>query len=175
MQATVYWIEGPWRGKLAILPRPRGGDWLMDEVRAWKEAGIDLVVSLITQEEITELDLAQESALCKSQNIEFKAFSIPDRGLPSSRGAFFTLLGQLGRVLTEGKNVAVHCRQGIGRSALVVASLLICSGEGAKAALERVRTARGCTVPETMEQQKWIEEFERRLPTRINTPTGDRA
>ncbi len=31
MLAEVYWIKGlPWH--LAILPRPRGGEWLGDEI-----------------------------------------------------------------------------------------------------------------------------------------------
>ena len=45
---TRYQIEGPWRGQLAIVPRPRGEDWLRDEARAWKDEGFDVVVSLLT-------------------------------------------------------------------------------------------------------------------------------
>ena len=36
----LYWISGPWAGKLAIAARPRGGDWLEDEIRDWKNGGI---------------------------------------------------------------------------------------------------------------------------------------
>jgi hypothetical protein len=32
MRAQLYWIEGPWAGHFAIVPRPRGGDWLEDEI-----------------------------------------------------------------------------------------------------------------------------------------------
>jgi hypothetical protein len=31
---TLYWIEGPWTGRLAISARPRGWDWLQDDVAA---------------------------------------------------------------------------------------------------------------------------------------------
>jgi hypothetical protein len=34
MRAELYWIEGPWPSQLAILPRPRGGEWLEDEIRS---------------------------------------------------------------------------------------------------------------------------------------------
>ena len=42
MGAKVFWIAGSWRGRLGIVPRPRGADWLDDETRAWREAGIEL-------------------------------------------------------------------------------------------------------------------------------------
>ena len=31
MWTSLYWIDGPWKGKLALSGRPRGGDWLKDE------------------------------------------------------------------------------------------------------------------------------------------------
>ena len=54
----IYQIQGPWRGRLAIVPRPRGGEWLDDDVRALKEQGFDLVVSLLTPDEAIDLGLA---------------------------------------------------------------------------------------------------------------------
>src|ERR671919_1670502 len=62
MQATVFWIAAPWRGRLGILPRPRGGDWLGDEIAAWRAAGIDTVVSLLEAEEEAQLVLEGEAA-----------------------------------------------------------------------------------------------------------------
>src|SRR3954470_4439263 len=74
MRTELYWIEGPWRGRLAIMPRPRGGDWLEDEVQSWRRAGIDMIVSLLTREEQLELCLPQEAALCQANGIEFVSF-----------------------------------------------------------------------------------------------------
>jgi protein-tyrosine phosphatase len=172
MRATPYWIEGPWGGRLAILPRPRGGDWLEEEVRSWAEAGIEVVASLLTEEEISELDLSQESAVCKSQAIEFVTLAIPDRGVPASLKVFRDLLEQLGRALANGKSVAIHCRQGIGRSGLIAAGVLILSGVEAGQALERISDARGCPVPETNEQRKWIEQFGRQAPKAATKDRG---
>ncbi len=31
---TLYWVRGPWPGKLALAARPRGGEWLDDEIAA---------------------------------------------------------------------------------------------------------------------------------------------
>jgi hypothetical protein len=55
MKSEVYWIESPWPGKQAIIPRPRGGDWLEDELRSLREAGLDIIVSLLEPHEETEL------------------------------------------------------------------------------------------------------------------------
>jgi protein-tyrosine phosphatase len=175
MRATPYWIEGPWAGRLAILPRPRGGDWLEEEVRSWAKAGIEVVVSLLMEEEISDLDLTQEPAVCKSQGIEFLTLAIPDRSVPASALAFRNLLEQLEKALANGKSVAIHCRQGIGRSGLITAGVLILSGVEPGLALERISAARGCPVPETNEQRNWLEQFARQSPVRPKAASKDRA
>lgn len=108
MPENLYWIEGPWPGRLALLTRPRGGEWLADDVRVWRRTGLDVIVSFLTTGENAELDLS---------------------------------------------------REGIGRSALLAASLLVHSGVGAEKAFERIEKARGCPVPDTAEQRHWVEQF----------------
>jgi protein-tyrosine phosphatase len=156
MKAAPFWIEGPWRGRLAILPRPRGGDWLEDEARAWRVEGIDAVVSTLTSDEIAELDLAEEAELCQASGVEFIAFPVEDRGLPSSSTAAAELARRLEERLAKGKNVAIHCRQGVGRSALIAACVLVAAGVEAETAWAKVRAARGCPVPDTAEQRAWV-------------------
>src|SRR5215472_3508891 len=58
MKPDLFWIPGPWRGRLAVATRPRGGDWLEDELRSWREAGVDLSVSLLEPDEAAQLDLS---------------------------------------------------------------------------------------------------------------------
>ena len=156
---AAYWIAGPWPGHLAIVPRPRGGDWLEEEVRSWQEAGLEVVVSLLTPDENTELELHQEELLCRARGIQFYAYPIQDRGVPTSRKATTDLVQNLEEALEEGKSVAVHCRQGIGRSSLITALLLVSAGIGPEAALAQISQARGCVVPDTLEQSNWIKSF----------------
>ena len=156
MRTTLYWIEGPWTGHIAISPRPRGADWLEDEVRAWRQAGIDVVVSLLTPEEVAELDLSKEEAWCQAHGIAFSSFPIADRGVPISRRGSVELVRKLEKALTTGKRIAVHCRQGIGRSSVMAACLLIVSGEEPETAIQHISAARGCPVPETAEQWEWV-------------------
>jgi hypothetical protein len=76
----LFWIPGPWRGRLAIAARPRGGDWL-DETKSWRQAGLDVVVSLLETEEADQLGLALEGELAISSGLRFISFPIPDRGV----------------------------------------------------------------------------------------------
>lgn len=80
MRTKVFWVAGPWQGRLGILTRPRGGDWLRDETQAWREAGINVVVSLLEPEEEAQLVLTDESAAAATSGVEFRPFPIPDRG-----------------------------------------------------------------------------------------------
>jgi len=156
MNPDLFWIPGPWRGKLAVATRPRGGDWLEDEANGWRLAGLDLVVSLLENEEATQLELVREGDVAKSKGIQFISFPIPDRGVPASTPAALSLLRKIVDALEEGKNVAVHCRQGIGRAGSIAAGVLVTFGMGVEKAIEVVSTARGQTVPETPAQLEWI-------------------
>lgn len=156
MRATIYWIETAGPGQLAIVPRPRGGDWLEDEVRAWRQAGLEVIVSLLVADEMSDLDLEREAELSRAAGLTFISFPIADRSVPPSRSTALSLLRELLGLLSGGKNVGIHCRQGIGRAALLATSLLVLSGVTPEAALQRVSHARGCAVPETAEQRAWV-------------------
>ena len=164
MNPDLYWMPGPWRGRLAIATRPRGGDWLEDEVAGWHRAGLDVVVSLLEDEEASQLQLAHEGEVAESKGIDFISFPIPDRGVPASMQAVLSLLRKIVGALEEGKSVAVHCRQGIGRSGLIAAGALMSSGMGSEKAIEVVSTTRGITVPETPTQVEWLHHLPSERP-----------
>ena len=163
IKPDVYWINGPWPGRLAILARPRGADWLEDEVEAWKEIGIDTVVSLLTQSEAVELSLTKESDLVRRRGLTFINFPIADYSVPQSQGATRQLVDELRDQLSQGNKVGIHCRQGIGRSSLVAACILVTLGENSGDAFSQIESARGVSVPDTIEQKKWVASFAERL------------
>lgn len=156
MNPDLFWIPGPWRGRLAVATRPRGGDWLEDEASGWRRAGLDVVVSLLEKEEAAQLELVHEEDVAESKSLHFISFPIPDRGVPASMPSALSLLRKIAEALEEGKNVAVHCRQGIGRSGLIAAGVLVTSGIGVEKAIDIVSAARGHAVPETPAQLEWI-------------------
>jgi protein-tyrosine phosphatase len=165
MFTRVYWIHAPKAGRLAIMPRPRAGDWLEDEIAGWKEAGVDTVASLLEREEIAELGLGSEAELCRAKGIEFVSFPIPDRGVPASGRDVGVLCGLACTRLTAGKAVAVHCRAGIGRSALVAACILTRFGYDASEAFTMIASSRGVAVPDTDGQRQWVMSFQNAATT----------
>jgi protein-tyrosine phosphatase len=159
MPTRLYWLDEAWPGKVAVAARPRGGDWLPDEIADWKRAGITHVVSLLTPEEEQEMDLRGESGEARRQGLEFSSIPIADRQVPPLHAKFAEGLEKLTRTLATGKNVLIHCRQGIGRSGLVAACLLVRRGMSPGAAVEKLSALRGVTVPETVEQRDWIDHY----------------
>lgn len=139
------------------MTRPRGGDWLADDMRRLRQAeGVEVVISLLEPAESRELDLLQESQCCSAGGLDFLSFPIPDYGVPPSHREAINFFQQVLRMLNEGKHIAIHCRQGIGRSSLVAASVLVLTGIPAETAWERIRQARGRSVPDTQEQIHWV-------------------
>lgn len=160
----LFWIPGPWPGKLALVPRPRGGDWLEDEACAWRRASIDVAVSLLERDEALDLGLDHEAETLGSSGIEFLSFPIPDRSIPASTKEAVFFLDKLTACLAEGKNVAVHCRQSVGRSGMIAAGLLVKSGMNVDEAIDLVSVARHQDIPETAPQLEWIQRLaEKRL------------
>jgi protein-tyrosine phosphatase len=159
MATELHWVHGPWAGRLALAARPRGGDWLRDEILGWKRSGIDTVCSLLTKEEERDLDVEREKSEAQAQGMNFLSFPIADCQVPASENALSRHLEALDGELSAGRNVVLHCRQGIGRTGLVAACLLVTQGASASAAIEQLSSARGLPVPETAEQRRWIEHY----------------
>lgn len=163
----LYWIEGPWPGRLAIASCPFGGTWLADNLQAWRQEGVDVVVSLLEGIESASLDLADEDRMCQRLGLIYPPFPIRDHGVPSSQEVFRGFVGELQQMLAAGQSVAMHCLAGIGRSGLTASCVLIGAGLSPELAVRRVSMARGLMVPETLEQKEWIGEFARLNPASV--------
>jgi protein-tyrosine phosphatase len=159
VHARLYSIQEFLPGQVSILARPRGGDWFFDEIKALREAGVDVLVSLLTPTEVSEFDLSEEATFCHDQGITYLSFPILDRSIPPFSAGTFAVLEQLNASLSKGKHVALHCRQGLGRAALMAASLLVLNGFSPDEAFDRLSKARGYAVPETEEQRAWVVAF----------------
>lgn len=156
MTAEVYWVRDIEPLKLAIMPRPRGGDWLEDEIAGWKRSGITHVVSLLHRYEIEELSISDEAALCKASGIEYRSFPIRDRNTPDAVADFIALVHELTSLVQNNCGVAVHCRAGIGRSGLTAACVLLKLGIPASEAFAVLSRARRLPVPDTPSQVEWF-------------------
>jgi protein-tyrosine phosphatase len=164
LQPDVYWLRELEGVRLAIMPRPRSGEWLTDEVAGWNRLGVQTVVSLLEPHEVRELDLADEESLCLAANLKFVSFPIPDRGVPSNLVEFARLVVEIEQRLRSRESVAVHCRAGIGRSGLLGACILDAFGVDPNSAFGMLSRARGVTVPDTDAQIAWVREYARARP-----------
>ncbi len=159
MRAEFYWICEIGSGRLGTMPRPRGGDWLEDEIRSLRESGVDVILSLLEVHETHELDIEREEACCEDAGISFLWFPIRDRDVPSSITETHKLAQAILDLLRGGKNVIIHCRGGIGRSSLLAACVMMLSGIDSDEALLKIQDKRGCLIPDTPEQREWVKGF----------------
>ena len=154
----IYWIENLPKGALGMMARPRGGDWLEDEIKQLNFQGIDMVLSLLENQESYDLDIQNEGKLCGENQIEFVNFPIEDRSVPDDERSFFELIENLENEVKDGKKIVVHCRMGIGRTSLVLSGLLIRLGFDPKNIFDFLSQTRTLEVPDTAEQINWILE-----------------
>lgn len=159
MKTNLYWIESGTCGRLATMARPRAGDWLEDEVRNLKTAGIHTVVSLLEDSEVAELGLEHERTTCEAAGLAFRSFPIGDRDVPAPDQHTRDFIRALRDELLPGRSIAIHCRIGIGRASVMAAAVLRLLGVTAEDALARIAAARGLPVPDTEEQRAWVGSF----------------
>jgi len=156
----MYEITPCPQGRLATMPRPRGGEWLVREIASMKASGVTDVVSMLTPPEVIEVGLQLEAQVCAAAEIGFHLHPIGDRGIPL-RAPFDAFIATLVPILEQQGFIAVHCRAGIGRSTVVAAGLLIRLGVSAQEALALISNARGLDVPDTEDQLDFILSLER--------------
>jgi protein-tyrosine phosphatase len=166
MLTPPFWIRGAPSGRLAISPQPAPHEWLRADLAAWKDQGADIVVSLLSDDEMQMGGLTDEPKHCRDVGLEFQQFPIADHGLPESAEAFLELIETLHAEAQRGRAIVVHCFAGIGRSTLVAASLLVRAGLDLTEALEVISDSRGVTVPDTSAQHRWLEAHAPRLRPR---------
>ncbi|MEZ5815848.1 MAG: hypothetical protein R3D44_02045 [Hyphomicrobiaceae bacterium] len=151
-EPKIYWVEASLPGRLAVISRPRmAGHFL-----ALKSAGVDVVVSMLEPAEAYDVGLSEEAAWCRSAGIEFVSLPVTDHGIPGTFEEVEDVVAVLAGHLRCGRGVAAHCFAGLGRSPLLVASVLIHHGWSDAEAVDAVSVARGSLVPEMDAQHRWL-------------------
>lgn len=68
-----------------------------------------MLVSLLTPEEIAELNLEQEKALCHAAGLQFLSSPIPDRSVPADQDTALRFATKQNGLHSEGKRIVIHC------------------------------------------------------------------
>ena len=165
MKTDIHWINDEQIGekRIGTMARPRGNDWLDDEIKWLKIREIDCLVSLLEQSEEWELGLEDEGSICTKWGIEYINFPIRDVTTPKNENEFIQLANQLAIRIKDNKRVVIHCRMGIGRSSILAAATMINLGLSGENIFEIIGKYRKLKVPDTEEQKEWILSIEEKL------------
>lgn len=170
---AVAWIDVddvPGRLGIAMAPgrhdRAGGSVW-------WRDLHADLrrlrhqhrahtLVTLLTDDELRDLGIANLADAVEVHGIEPLRLPIRDGGVPSAQqeDVAMALVRALVRRLQDGRTVVVHCRAGQGRSGMVAAIVLAALGRAPADAIADVRRAQPRAV-ETVGQETYVGEAAR--------------
>ena len=163
MSVKIYWIETYTNAaRLGIMARPRGNEWLTDEIASLKKQNVNFLVSLLESGEIEELGLWQEESICMKYGIDFANLPIADRNIPKNDGKVDLFINLMSAKIDEGQSIVIHCRMGIGRSSIIAGSILLQKehNSNAKGIIDRITSVRGLKVPDTGDQIAWLKKRE---------------
>ena len=156
MIPQLYKVITTGNGFLAVMARPRSGEWLRDELALLNRIGVETIASLLEPSEAAELELQSERQFAEELGLRYLSFPIADRSVPIRLMEFHSFTRRLADDVRNGRGVAVHCRAGIGRSGMTAAAVLVSLGHEPGEVFAMISKVRGVTVPDTEEQAEWF-------------------
>ncbi|MGY3902491.1 phosphatase domain-containing putative toxin [Aeromonas lusitana] len=107
-------------------------------------AGARGVVTLMTSDELAALSLAELGQQIEARGMAWFHLPIADDEAPDAAFelAWQQALSSLIALLRDGKQLAIHCRGGSGRTGLVAAALLMALGQSQQEAMAAIRARR---------------------------------
>ncbi|MCV2404058.1 tyrosine-protein phosphatase [Marinomonas sp. C2222] len=128
---------------------------LTSSILSLKEAGADVIISMLPDSEIAKLNVTDLGKEIQQQGMLWYQLPVEDDQAPQQ--PFFDVLNtkkeELLTHLKEKKTIVIHCRGGTGRTGVMAACLLLESGyqwERAKALIQSIRP-KALTIPAHVE------------------------
>lgn len=161
-----YWVL-PGRLLVGEYPGSVSRAAAMERLRAFLSAGVTCFVDLTEPGELPSYERLLPFETPTGRRVEYLREPITDHSIPASRAVMSRILRMLDDALAAGHVVYLHCRGGVGRSAMAAGCWLAArerSGERALEALqESWQASRHAqiwpTVPETDEQQRYVRDW----------------
>jgi len=121
--------------------------------------GVTRLVNLMEAHEEARWQMHGYDEAAQRAGLNVRHFPVVDVNVPSDPAAFAALVEEIYAQLQEGETVVAHCLGGLGRSGMLVACLLVRSGEfGADDAIRFVRKKRDIRAIEG-EQPQFVEQY----------------
>jgi ADP-ribosylglycohydrolase len=113
----TYWVL-PGRLLVGEHPGSRSRADAMDRVRRFIDAGISCFIDLTEPDEVPAYEQLLPEAAHNGMPVRYVREPIVDHGLPGGAVQMASIIGTIDDALADGHNIYLHCRAGIGRSAL---------------------------------------------------------
>jgi protein-tyrosine phosphatase len=159
----IDWLEtrgGKKNVGLTILPGRRDFSRdIKEDIREIKNAGISMVVPLLTADEMNDYGIKDLLTHYKNAELEVVHLPIMDQRT-CTREEMQALVQRVENAIGANKKVLVHCVGGLGRSGMLAACILRHEGMSAKEAIQKVRAVRSPRAVETKEQEEFVGNFE---------------
>ena len=128
------------------------------DLDAVRRAGVTTMVSLMEDFEYARFGVAGLFDGLRARGIRSIRFEVRDIDVPKDMKAHAGVVAQVYDALWKGELVAVHCKGGLGRTGVLVASVLVRAGRDPETAIEMVRAVRRGTV-QTRRQEEYVAEY----------------
>jgi ADP-ribosylglycohydrolase len=154
----------------------------MDRLRRFLSAGVTCFVDLTEPWEFPSYEALLPFATPDGRRVEYLREPIPDHGVPASRETMSRVLAMLDDALEAGHVVYVHCRAGVGRSAMVAGCWLASRPDASMEPLDRLQQLwQQCAkaedwtfIPETEDQAQFVRDWSpgKASAVVVGRPTG---
>ncbi|MEY2920793.1 MAG: hypothetical protein RL261_2098 [Pseudomonadota bacterium] len=169
---ATYWVA-PGRLLVGEHPGSRSRAQSMERLRRFLEAGITCFIDLTEPDESPAYEMLLPFETPSGRRVEYLREPIPDHGVPTDRETMGRIVAMLDGALEAGHRVYLHCRAGVGRSAMAAGCWLAerNPGGGEAALTELADYWQQCLqssmwkqVPETSEQRDYVRTWQSLRP-----------
>jgi ADP-ribosylglycohydrolase/protein-tyrosine phosphatase len=165
---ATYWVV-PGRLLVGEHPGSQSRADTMERLRRFLVAGVTCFVDLTDPNELPSYEALLPFETPDGRRVEYLREPIRDHGVPDGPETVSRAIDLIDDALESGHVVYLHCRAGIGRSAMIAGCWIANHGAGENA-LERLqevwrqseRARRWPAVPETDEQTEFVRDWSKR-------------